>query len=94
MANDLLSGLEGIYGTDLTEQELAAGIKPTAEAVGTPLHRLPGFEYSAAARDFGYIPSAYKLYLSDGFPQKQQTQYKILQVDKRLILELETLHQK
>ena len=70
MANDLLSDLEGIYGTDLTEQELASGIKPTAEAAGTPLHRIPGFEYSAAARDFGYLPSAYKLYLSGGFPEE------------------------
>ena len=71
--DDILSGLEGIYGTDLTEQELAAGIKPTAEAAGTPLHRIPGFEYGAAARDFGYLPSTYKLYLSGGFPEGTTT---------------------
>ena len=46
--NDPLSGLEGIYGTDLTEQELAAGIRPTAEAAGTPTYGIPEFDFFQA----------------------------------------------
>jgi len=69
--NNLLSDLEGIYGTDLTEQELAAGIKPTAEAASTPTYAIPEFDrYRAASRNYGALPSMYQLYLSGGFPEE------------------------
>ena len=69
--NDLLSGLEGIYGTDLTEQELAAGIRPTAEAADTPTYALPEFDrYRFASRNYGALPSMYQLYLGGGFPEE------------------------
>ena len=81
LQNDLISLLEqnetpknlsGIYGTDLTEQELAAGIKPTEEAAGTPTYKIPEFDrYAFAPRDYGALPSMYELYLSGGFDAAQ-----------------------
>ena len=72
LQNDLISLLEqnildetpqnlsGIYGTDLTEQELAAGIEPTEEAAGTPTYKIPEFDrYAFAPRDYGALPSMY-----------------------------------
>ena len=81
LQNDLISLLEqnetpknlsGIYGTDLTKQELAAGIKPTTEAAGTPTYKIPEFDrYAFAPRDYGALPSMYELYLSGGFDAAQ-----------------------
>ena len=64
-----LRNLGGIYGTGLTDPEIAAGIKPTTEAYGTPLTQIPEFDrLQYAPRNYAALPSMYEMYLGGGFP--------------------------
>ena len=63
-----LRNLSGIYGRDLTEPEIAAGIKTTAEAGDTPLTKIPEFNrLQYAHRNYAALPSLYQMYLGGGF---------------------------
>jgi hypothetical protein len=57
----------GLYGMDLTPEEETAGFLDVSKAGGTPLHGIPEFEKKFyASRDYGSLPSMYKLYLGGG----------------------------
>jgi len=62
----------GLYGTDLTPEELESGFLDISQAAGTPTYKIPEFDrYSYAARNYGALPSMYELYLSGGFDAAQ-----------------------
>ena len=53
----------GLYGTELTPEELEAGFLDISQAAGTPTHAIPEFDrYRYAHRDYGALPSMYQLY--------------------------------
>ena len=65
----------GLYGMELTPEELEAGFLDISQAAGTPTYKIPEFDrYSYAARNYGALPSMYELYLSGGFPTEDAAQ--------------------
>ena len=68
---DDVTTIGGLYGVDLTDPEIGFGIKPTAEAYGTPLAGIPGFDrITYAPRHHKALRSVYELNLMypEGFP--------------------------
>ena len=67
----------GLYGTELTPEELEAGFLDISQAAGTPTHAIPEFDrYRYAHRDYGALPSMYQLYLGGG-PDASQPDFPI-----------------
>ena len=65
----------GLYGMDLTPEEVEAGFLDISQAQGTPTYKIPEFDrYSYAPRHYGALPSMYELYLSGGFPTAEVAQ--------------------